>query len=230
MSAETSIEGHVLYALRNATVKRWPFPHFFVENVFPWDFYRSMRARLAKKTDFSEAEGRYSGRTFARNTEFPELEFMKTSDFLKNVAKIFIKEVNVAFKDRKPAECGMFHDLRFVRDGIGYAIGPHTDAPWKLVSLLFYLPENWSNASHGTALYTPKDRTFRCNGGPHHDFCDFERIYTAPYHPNSCLGFFKTNNSFHGVERLDKPIERDVLLYNIYDEQIYLQTHKPAPE
>lgn len=230
MTAFPSVEGHMLYALRNAPQKKWPFPHFYAENVFPADFYQTICARLSCKKDFSAVEGRYSGRTFAALEDFPELNFMKTPEFLRNIAKIFTKEIGTTFQGRKPDECGMFYDLRMIRDGQHYAIGPHTDAQWKLISLLFYLPPSNIYREHGTSIYLPKNRQFRCPGGPHHAFEDFDLVYTAPYLPNTCFGFFKTNNSFHGVEPLPVAFPRDVLLYNIYDEQIYLRTHKPVTE
>lgn len=221
------IEGHLLYALRNATVKKWPFPHFYVENCFPDDFYRSLTEKLAEKDDFKGVEGRYSGRTFARAEDISELDFMNTQEFMQQVAKVFHPYMKAHFGD---TEAKIFHDLRLIRDGKNYSIGPHTDANWKLVSLLFYLPATDEHSYAGTSIYLPKDRSLTCPGGPHHQFKDFDLIATAPYKPNTCFGFFKTAQSFHGVEQLPEAFKRDLLLYNLYDHAIYLQTHKPAKE
>lgn len=228
MTMFLDIEGHVAYALRNAQVKNWPFPHFFAENVFPEDFYRGLVRELAQKDDFQALEGRYNGRTFGKTDEFAGLAFMHEKPFLKHVCHIFKEAMQQRFKGEKTA---VYHDLRLVRDGKGYSIGPHTDASWKVVSLLFYLPEDSFYSQCGTSLYLPKIfPEFTCPGGPHHDFADFKRIYTAPYIPNSCFGFFKTDNSFHGVEPLEYDFRRDVLLYNVYEQQAYLQSHKPSSE
>ena len=108
-------------------------------------------------------------------------------------------------------------DCRLVRDFSNYAITPHTDTPKKLVSLLFYLPEDESMKALGTSLYAPIDPNFRCEGRKHHAFGAFKRITTMPYLPNTLFGFFKTDNAFHGVERIEMPrIQRDSVLYNIY--------------
>ena len=230
MSSFLDVEGHLTYQLRNATVKKWPFPHFYVENVFPDDFYHFLIEKLDKKHDFQAVEGRYAGRTFADLTDFTELAFMQQHDFLRNVTRIFASDMNKRFEGRDQKHCGIFNDLRLIRDHVNYQIGPHTDAAWKLVSLLFYLPPDAVHYQHGTSIYTPKDPAFRCPGGPHHDFAGFNRIYTAPYYPNSCFGFFKTDNSFHGVEAIKTDFKRDVLLYNIYDEQLYLKMHKPKEQ
>lgn len=230
MSQHLDVEGHVLYALRNATIKQWPFPHFFAENVFPIDFYYEVLHILAHKDDYAGKGDHYNGRTFGEADSIPELAFMKGERFLHEVGMIFYPWMKHRFQGRTPEECSVFNDLRLVRDGKGYQIGPHTDATWKIVSLLFYLPPEqweWTAPDVGTSIYMPKDPDFRCAGGPHHPFEPFDRIYTAPYQRNSCFGFFKTDNSFHGVEPVEYDMRRDVLLYNIYDDKVYRECHKP---
>lgn len=214
MSRLPDVEGHVLYALRNAQVKEWPFPHFYVEEVFPEDFYQTMVRELVGKADYKEVQGKYHGRTFAAQSCLPGLEWMAGERFLREVCAIFARHVKERFEGRNS---GIYGDVRLIRDCKGYFIGPHTDAQWKVVSLLFYMAVDGWFQEHGTSVYLPKDRSFRCKGGPHHKFEAFDLIHTAPYLPNSCFGFFKTDNSFHGVEPIDADFRRDVLLYNVYE-------------
>jgi hypothetical protein len=62
----------------------------------------------------------------------------------------------------------------------------------------------------------PRDRTFRCPGGPHHDATDFELVKTVDFVPNRLLAFPKNDHCFHGVERVDLPgIERRLLIYDV---------------
>lgn len=219
--SEIAVQEHVLYALRNATVKKWPFSHFYVENVFPPAFYDAMLAQLDYMIDFRAEEGKYHGRTFG-NAAGTICHWMEQPGFMQQIAQIFLPELKQRYKDKSLT---MYNDLRLVRDCKGYYIGPHTDAPWKLVSLLFYLPYTDMYAEHGTSLYVPKDSKVRCAGGPHHGFEHFNRVATAPYRANTCFGFFKTDNSFHGVETIAEDFRRDVLLFNIYDSEIYSQAH-----
>lgn len=221
------LERYVEYRIRNAQVSEWPFPHFFIQDVFPEDFYWYLMDQLKKKDDFKAAEGRYEGRTFASTTGIPELDFMEERDFMLSVATPFRKHFAKRFNNQNAP---VYTDLRLIRDGQNYSIGPHTDAPWKIVSLLFYLPVDGWNHQHGTSIYVPKDPKFICKGGPHHSFEDFDRVFTAPFIPNSCFGFFKNEVSFHGVEPITTEIRRDILLYNIYDQELYLRTHKPNEE
>jgi hypothetical protein len=69
----------------------------------------------------------------------------------------------------------------------------------------------------GTSLYLPNDPNFTCPGGPHYPREQFSRLHTNPFLPNSMFAFFKTNNSFHGVEPVGDPgTKRWLLLYDIF--------------
>ena len=205
---------HLRYRIRNAPVLDWPFSHFYIEDVFPDDFYRQLRSVLPSTDDYHQGQNNYNGRKFADPTATGELNFLLSNEFTESVIAAFLPE----FQKRFPT--GSFApktDLRLILDTKNYSIGPHTDAKWKVVSLLFYLPEDYALEKLGTSLYIPKDRNFRCPGGPHHKFEGFTKVYTAPFRPNSCLGFFKTDYSFHGVEPITIACRRDVLLWNLYD-------------
>lgn len=205
---------HLKYKLLNSTVHQYPFAHFHAKNVFPVEFYDSIQRSLPTLDGYSTHGTSYKGRKFAAPIKNGPLGFLLTDEFAKTIITLFLPE----FRHRFPT--GTFEskmDLRLVLDGENYSIGPHTDAPWKIVSLLFYLPRDLTLQDLGTSIYTPRDPEFRCPGGPHHKFEDFNLIWTAPYLPNSCFGFFKTDRSFHGVQPITRPCRRDVLLWNLYD-------------
>ena len=94
-------------------------------------------------------------------------------------------------------------EVKLLRDRRGYALGPHTDGPNRIASIMFYLPADESRAGLGTTFYRPKDPSFRCPGGPHHRFEDFELVRSVPYVPNAMVCFLKTDWSFHGVEPVE---------------------------
>jgi hypothetical protein len=218
------IESHILYALCNATKNSWPFPHFFAENVFPEDFYKEFREYINSEIEFDNSSP-YKSRTFAKDFHHKELEFMARPYFMFQIMKIFEKESKSRFGNEKVR---LYNDLRLIRDGIGYEIGPHTDARWKVVSLLFYLPEDDSNKEFGTSLYVPKDRNGTCIGGPHYKEDGFDKVHTVEFKPNSCLGFWKTPSSFHGVSTVSRQFNRDVLLFNIYSKTEFDNSHVSA--
>lgn len=205
---------HVIYKLRNAQVLNYPFPHFFVKEVFPETFYDKLIGTLPCNDGYAPLSGGYANRTAM--VEQNELVKDFTSDyFAGQVLSVFPK----AYQERFPyrASTPRFRaDVRFIRDSEGYKIGPHTDAPNKVVSLLFYLPKDFSDYEFGTGIYVPTDHKTTCPGGPHYKFEGFNEVWRAPFLPNSCFGFWKTPNSWHAVEKISRKIQRDVMLYNIY--------------
>ncbi len=217
---QLDIEQHVKYALLNARKLNWPFPHFYATNIFPSDYYDGIQSflRSLREQDFKNStnagSGHYANRAFALDSVIPGCEFMQSVDFLRVVMSIFQKEAAERFTNE---QISLSRDIRLIRDSKEYKIGPHTDAKWKLISLLFYLPKDERYSEFGTSLFVPRDPAFVCEGGPHHGFEGFKKVWTAPFIPNSCLGFWKTNHSFHGVEPIPIEIRRDVLLYNVYN-------------
>jgi len=118
------------------------------------------------------------------------------------------------FEGRK---ISLYDEALLVQDTTNYALGPHSDAPRKVITLLFYLPKDTSQQHLGTSIYVPRDREWTCLGGPHYQHEDFERLWTMPFLPNSLFVFFKTDRSFHGVEPVADPdTRRWLLLYDIF--------------
>lgn len=208
---------HVCYKLRNARVKLYPFPHFFIRNVFPRDFYMKLVENLPPDDRYKANESSYRNRYFGPK-DYDPTGFLGERQFLDSVLAIFGPQLfERKNRDYLPGESmSVSTDIRLIRDVKGYKIGPHTDAPWKMVSLLFYLPKNPLMRHAGTSIFVPEDHEKRCNGGPHYPFDGFRIVDTAPFIPNSCFGFWKTDYSWHGVEPLDIEGNRDILLYNIY--------------
>lgn len=233
MSSDVSL--HVLYQIANAPMRMFPFPHLYVRDVFPPEFYREIRERLPSKEAFKSL--RALGRV---GIDYPEsrLVLPMTPRDLGAVAEplrgfwsrlagwmlggSFGQVMIGKFGEFVQQRLGEIAQLRFhdeallVQDYTTYALGPHTDAPTKVLSFLFYLPADDSRPHLGTSLYVPKDPAFLCAGGPHHPFELFRLVRTMPYLPNTMFAFLKSANSFHGVEPItDAAVRRDLLLYDI---------------
>ncbi len=240
-------EEFVRYRIANAGVRRHPFPHFFVQPVFPADYYAELLRRLPPKdwlkpiddtgtvrvqsggTGAAADAKAYPGRYIADVAELEEREqgeggggfWLRLSEWLTGdrfralILEKFSADIAARFGDGAVVSTDI--DARLVRDFTDYAIGPHTDSPRKLVSLLFYLPADDSLRELGTSIYAPKDPAFRCEGNRHHGFERFHRVASMPFVPNALFAFFKTDNSFHGLDPIRVPaVERNLLLYNIY--------------
>lgn len=97
----------------------------------------------------------------------------------------------------------------------GSALTPHTDAPGKLVSCIWYLAPADPPPGLGTVLYRPRDPARSCAGGPHHDRDDFVAERVLPYEPNTMVGFAKSDRSFHGTLPVPDGVERVSVLVNV---------------
>lgn len=231
-----SVEDHVLYQIFNAPLRNYPYPHIYVENVFPEDFYRELRRNWPDSSAFVPlaATGRVSPGAYPERfvipvspegiaTLTPErrpfwesfAQWFAGHDFCMTMIEKFEPEVMERLGN-DIATCTYGADVLAVRDLTNYSIGPHTDAPHRLVTMLFYCPEDDSRKHLGTSIYWPHDNDFRCRGGPHYPFSRFKKITTMPYKRNSLFAFFKDERSFHGVEPIpDAQCERDLMLYDV---------------
>jgi hypothetical protein len=229
----SSPELHVVYKLANAPLQHYPFPHLYARDVFPADYYAQMQRLMppasALKT-LHEARGAkgYPDRfVLALGGDLPESLSAEQREFWRDFARW-------AFRGRLgPAVLGRFapiveqrlqenpgmeisDELLMVRDRTRYSLGPHTDAPAKVVSVLFYVPADDRLARHGTSVYVPKAQGFTHDGRGHLSFDQFERVATMPFLPNSVFAFAKTDTSFHGVEPVTEDgVERNLILYDL---------------
>lgn len=91
----------------------------------------------------------------------------------------------------------------------GGNIKPHTDAPQKLITLVLSMVREgeWDDSwGGGTQVLRPKDTTRNFNFlNKQFEFDDCEAIDAFPFHPNQCVLFVKTFNSFHSVSPMTGP-------------------------
>src|SRR6266404_4142492 len=87
--AELDPQGHLLYALANTPVRRWPFPHFYVENCFPYEFYAQLQSLLRAKEGYKELAGKYKNRVYTDDLAEFGLDFMQKPDFMLHVLRVF---------------------------------------------------------------------------------------------------------------------------------------------
>lgn len=239
-------EQYVRYQIANAPVRNHPFPHFYVRPVFPEEFYRQILDHLpptqimkrigetgtvAQRDDMAGAAkaGSDQPRWITDVATIEEHEeargqgnlwrdfssWLLSDEFRELIMRKFSDGISERFGEGSTLRTDV--DARFVRDFTNYSIGPHTDTPRKLVSLLFYLPSDERLRHAGTSVFVPRDPSFRCDGSTWYKFKSFRKVATMEFVPNALFGFLKTDSSFHGVEEIgDQDIERNSLLYNIY--------------
>jgi len=226
---------HFVDRLRRARVNRDPFPHYFVEHVFPEDYYRALLRNLPPSGVY---ENLYEVTDLKldhfRHRDQRDMNHGWT-DRLPAEQKIFWNSFNQWFLSEELAQAVMKSfgwetwpavsvESQFIRHRAGYFLGPHSDLYTKLVVLLLYLAPDDNREHLGTSLYRPKRAGFSCPDSKHYPFEDFVRVKTLPYRPNSLLAFVRSDISFHGLEPLSEQdvasAGRDVIQYVIHDKAV----------
>ena len=227
-------ELHLTNRIANAPINTIPYPHCYIRQVFPPDFYAEMQRHLPDPQamiPISEARGAkgYKERFVLelkseRLSALPELkknfwsgvmEWMLSKRLQELMLEKFGSFIPPRFRDNPAFE--FYADAMLIQDITDYKIGPHCDAPGKVVTMLFYLPADDSQTHLGTSIYVPKDPGFRCPTGVHHPPDGFDRVATMPFLPNSLFTFARSDTSFHGVEQVGDPdCRRWLLLFTIY--------------
>ena len=233
----------MIHRLGTADVDADPFPHYVLQQVFPDEYYQTLLRHLPGSAAYDNL---YEVTTLKldhfRHRDQKDVN-AGWNDLLSGEAKTFWNGFNEWFLSPELArsvlqtfaapmrarfgEAASWPEIsvevQLIRHRAGFFLQPHSDANSKLVVLLIYLPQDDSASDLGTSLYRPKDPAFACAQSKHYPFEDFVRVKTAPFRPNSMLAFFRSDQSFHGVEPLSEnamaACNRDLLQYVIYDRQ-----------
>jgi hypothetical protein len=230
----SAVEEFVLARIAQAPIREKPFPHCVIDGAFPEEFYEDIIDAWPDGSEFvsldetGRTSGNYSNRKVVllpgglaglaqARREFWTGVFgwLRGPRMIRAVVEKFRSELQATgfFSVDRPVA----GDAQIVSDRTLYSLGPHTDSPRKVVSALFYLPEDAIFQTFGTSFYEPLDGKFRCPGGPHHARDGFRRVETVAFLPNRLVLFPKSDRCFHGVEPVDLPgIERRLLLYNVF--------------
>ena len=224
----------MLASIERSPVLAEPFAHCVVDGVFPADFYEELLDRWPGEESWRPIgeTGRVKG---GQDSQRMIIRLGEDLERLDHGLAAFWKALTLwlgseAFRGailgkfaNELSQSGFGAELRntaaellLISDRTHYAIGPHTDHPQRVASLLFYLPEDDTFRRFGTSFYAPVDAAFRCRGGPHHAFERFRPAGTVEFVPNRLVMFPKSDRCFHGVEPVDLPgIDRRLLIYNL---------------
>lgn len=244
---------HFVDRLRVSEVELEPYPHYYLENIFPDDYYQSLLSHLPESgayqnlfeiTDLKLDHFRHrdqrdlnDGWTAALSDELKEFwnsfnAWFLGPDLAHAVLDSFAEPLRARFGARESwPEVSV--ESQLIRHRAGYFLGPHSDLYTKLVVLLIYLAPDHRAAHLGTSLYRPRDPGFTCANSIHYPFEDFVRVKTAAYKPNSLLAFVRSDVSFHGVEPLSEQDlatgGRDLIQYVLHDKQARVAQLRARP-
>jgi hypothetical protein len=224
----------VLYKILNTPIRQYPFEHFYLENIFPDAYYRELIKYLPDNQYYKRIDeiGKVTAGSYKERSLFPLtaqliehlpvehqifwqtfLSKFSGEEFAKPLFQLFPRTLAPRFQTVNPAP-RVVNTVELVRDHTNYTLGPHTDHPQKILSLLFYLSKDESQQEMGTSLFVPRDPHFHDPSGHHHSFDQFSLVATMPFKPNALFGFVRTNNSWHGVLPINQEnIERNTLSF-----------------
>jgi hypothetical protein len=227
-----------------ARIEPVPAPYIFIENVFPDDLYANILRQFDLAAPFFKEKVHVTGeRYFGSYSERMEIGLADLR-VLSPVAA-FWEEIFRALKSEAffTALLGKFRpgfEARFgkaaatpaLRGRIartmllchhrpGFHVGPHTDAPRKVLSCVINCAERPGLEHLGTVLYLPKQKGLTSDGTEHLNPASFDRVRVIPFRPNSVLIFLRNDVLFHGVEPVtEKTLQgsnRPNVQYNLWD-------------
>jgi len=189
-----------------------PTPHVFIEkDALPLQVYKDILENLPETSEYEKTT--YHRSRLMLNILQPDyLGFWgdiiqayllpAAEDILSIFGKKSIKEYSV--------------EIWLIRDLDNYYIPPHTDIKQRVISMLYYLPEDNSIEDFGTSLCVHKDKDFTSDGSEWYEkerAEEFTIVKKSLFSYNSMFAFPRTDTSFHCVPKIDKPgIERNTLL------------------
>ncbi len=196
---------HLLAAYRNTPLLTDPFEHFYIDGLFPEDFYQAILDHLPATEQYAEL---MHPDAILPNGHSARLQFPLTEENIRKLpepARTFWLDYTWIFEsdELKFANFGKYgkhirasaNPILF-RDIAGYKILPHPDIPEKKVTTQFYLPRDNGRTHLGTCLYVEKGKDAR-------GVIRFEKVKQFPFRSNSGYSFLVSPDSWHGVEETD---------------------------
>lgn len=227
-----------------APIEPVPGPYIFVENLFPDDLYAEILRHFPLTAPFFKEKVHPTGERYFGS--YPERMEIALGD-LRGLSPVaaFWEEIFRALKSEafftallekfRPgfeARFGKAAATPALRDRIartmllchhrpGYHVGPHTDAPRKVLSCVINCAERSGLEHLGTVMYLPKQKGLTSDGTEHLNPALFDRVRVVPFNANSALIFLRDDALFHGVELVTAETlqgsNRPNIQYNLWD-------------
>jgi len=231
-SKEKAIKNHILSQINKVKVSQTPTPYCYIKNIFPEDYYQEILANFPNKKNMiplnETGRASYKDRYVVLMNDEDLAKLPKTQkqfwqectswlyspEFTNAMIEKFENPLLKRFK-QKTLNLKITGDGLITNDQTNYSISPHTDVEPRIFSALFYCPKDDSQKHLGTSLYKPKKLNFKSDGSKHLPLEDFTKIKTMNFLPNTLFAFPRTDQSFHGVEKIIEPnSERQSIIFN----------------
>jgi len=193
------------------TFNRDPFSHFYVKNVISDAKYTELLSLVPSSTE-SYQKAPYTGHRYQKILPSNMWRIIENTMF--HYITLCLKEYNMENETKY-----ITISPTLLKDSKGYSFEPHTDTIDRKIIFMYYIPVDNSKSAYGTSMYEPKNKQFTYEDikGTTHPRENFNLIETAPYLPNTMLGFGISNKSFHGFELMDVDYIRNSIIVIVND-------------
>lgn len=178
--AEAAAYSQAIDHITDAPIRRDPFPHLYIRDIFPSAYYSSLLQRIESAgkfvptvypgvgVDLKASNFKDHGLTCGNLDTDPRLStfhaFLKSERFTRALLdKFSAPESGVGGPAIPVQKHNYFVDAQDIstvfdlhKDLAGYEISPHPDVPSKIVTFLLYLTPDDSLREFGTLFCTPK--------------------------------------------------------------------------
>jgi hypothetical protein len=221
-STYEAVLDHLCRAIAMVEIFSWPYPHFYLERVFPDvvfaqilellpnpDLYTPDNPRIHTREDGLVTRNIFSlsPHGILRLAE-PQRSFWgQLADALmsRRLRDVVFAKLSNDLSQRFGVSADQLHSIAaypkpaLVKDLGGYEIAPHRDTRSKIVTMQFYLPKDMSKTDLGTTVY--RQRLFRIKNlvSPR---SRFEAVKRFAFAPNTGYAFAVGSRSWHGREQV----------------------------
>lgn len=233
MELAQSILNHWKNVIPKCSVQHDPYDHFHLTNAFPDSVYdeilnnrlgdehfRAFNIKRWKRPDgtstrdmmfLSDDEIKLLDEDLRRF--WSTLAFALSSDVFRQLVYTNMKQDIALRLEIAPEEVlnsEAFVDAWLLRDTQGYRIKPHPDGQPRVVTIMFYLPEDDQRQDLGTSVYEDRGKLAGLVGKR------FKETYRFPFARNSMAAFavndLPEKRSIHGRELVESTGERNSIL------------------
>ena len=199
-----TFKNHLIYQIKNCQIRTWPWYHVIFDSIFTKTDYAALIKNLPDYSCLTNAKvvhrdiiKKYSDNRFILDDVNKILDPQQKqfwSEIYKELTDgLLCQTVIDKFYDLLVQRMGgndfnvysKFYDtVELTLDTAGYHLDPHPDVFNKVFTIVINLDSE--NLDQGTAIYTSESIE--------------DLVFQSAFKPNTGLGIFKTDNSWHGVE------------------------------
>ncbi|MEO0482162.1 MAG: hypothetical protein AAF138_00895 [Planctomycetota bacterium] len=213
---------HLKYVIGNTAKRTWPYPHFVCPNVFPAAFYREMLARFPADEHMPPLNTIFPKRLSLRIGVPDELDALPSENrqfwrelglglgsrsFMRFVLRQYDPLLDARFGELVEPHIYLHSDVH------EYGIGPHVDMRRKIVSMIFYMPDEPRDDLNAASVLVKNEPGIDAPPPQDEAWEGFTSASTVPFEPNILFTFAVTNESWHGVRPNPEGVPRRSLQY-----------------